>query len=109
MKMLEMRKSTKRCKRGVSKIELNSNSLEIVETFCYLEEVIEVKRICIVDRDSEIRSEWNKFKKSVSLSTRCLLLGIKDRLYTDCFLLQIAFYIVLCHREGDCEKWCKDS
>ena len=43
MTMLEMRKSTKRCKRGVSKIELNSNSLEIVETFCYLEEAIEVR------------------------------------------------------------------
>ena len=43
MKMLEICKSTKRCRRGVSKIELNSNSLEIVETFCYLEEVIEVR------------------------------------------------------------------
>ena len=43
MKMLEMCKSTRRCRIGVSKIELNSNSLEIVETFCYLEEAIEVR------------------------------------------------------------------
>ena len=41
--MPKMCKSTNRRNREVSKIELNSNSLEVVETFCYFEETIGVR------------------------------------------------------------------
>lgn len=35
--------STNKLSRAVSKIELNNNSLEIVERFCYFEETIGVR------------------------------------------------------------------
>ena len=71
--------------RPQRKIQVRSDKLEVVASFCYLGEVFSAASCCELPTTTRVKTIWKNFKELLSvLSSRHLFFKTRDRVYSSC-------------------------
>ena len=108
-----MCKSTNRHAENCLGIELNGQSLEIVEKFCYVSDTLRATEGAFDIIITRIRSGWCKFRYLVPLlDSRGLPLGAKGSIHYAVHSVALHVYVALCYIEvslGQLKRTCDQT